>query len=225
MSTRLDIRNDFRGENPEITANVISDAVLNSWLLKGNKEVCAATFCIVTNASVTFNTVINTQYYDLEANVAKFYAIDDMPGGGVFYNNKSLKKITPGEMNFIRRNWKTADAGTPLRYWVRGKYLWFEKAPDAVVQVAIDAYLIPDPFDDDAKTPYNQLAHLEPFHDALSKYLQWKCKEKIGKDDEGARAKAAYIDYVKWMKKKVKGSNQSAVFMRPSSSNSGLARF
>ncbi len=225
MGTRLDIRTDFRNENPEITQAVISDAVLNSWLLKGNIEVACASLCISTNTSIVFNSAVGVQYYDLEANIAMFYAINDMPGGGVYYNNLPLKKATPAEMNYVKKTWKTSGNGTPIRYWRNGKYLWFEYPPDAITPIAVDAFLLPNPFNDDSQTPFNQLAHLTPYHDSLSKYLQWKCKEKVGKDDEGMKAKAAYLDYVKWMKKMVKGGNQAAVFMRPSSYNSGIPRY
>lgn len=223
--TRLEIRTAFRNENPEVTTNVILDATLNDWLLKANREICAATFCILSNATPSFNSVINQQYYDLELNISQFYSINDMPGGGVFYDNLPLRKVTPGEMNVIRKSWKTSDAGIPRRYWRQGKYLWFDVKPVAIKSIGVDSYLIPDDFNDDSKTPFNQLGHLVPFHDSLSKYLQWRCKEKIGKDDEGARAKQSYLDYVKWMKSQCKSSNQQSVFMRPSSSNSGIPRY
>ena len=225
MSTRLEFRNNFRAENPEITQNVISDSLLNAWMLKGNQEICAATFCILSNESYTFNSSTTAQYYDLEANINKVYAIDDMPGGGVYFDNIPVKKVTPGEMNYIRKSWKTASPGIPRRYWRRGKYLWFEVKPSAVKQIAIDAYLLPDDFDDDSKMPFNNLGHLIPFHDAMIKYLQWKCKEKIGKDDEGIKAELAYTKYVAMMKSRCKAGNQQSVFFRPSSSNSGLPRY
>lgn len=223
--TRLELRTLFRGENPELTLNVISDATLNAWLLKANQEVAASTYCIVSNTSYTFNTVVDTQYYDLESKISKFYAIDDMPGGGVYYDDLPLKKVSPGEMNYIRKSWKTSESGTPRRYWRRGKYLWFDVKPSAIKAVAVDAYLIPDDFNDDNALPFNGLTHLIPFHDSLSKYLQWRAKEKVGKDDEGAKAQAAYVSYVSWMKKLCKSANQSSVNFRPSSSNSGLARY
>lgn len=216
--TRLEIRNKFRAENPDVTERVITDATLNEWLISGDKEICALTRCIVSNVSETFNTVINTQYYDLTAQIDKFYDIDDMPGGGVYYNDVPLKKTTPGEMNYTARSWRTRSSGTPQKYWRRGKYLWFDRAPDAVQDVDIDCVYVSDDFDSDSVAPYNQLEHLEPFHDGLVKYLQRRTKQKIGKPEDAATAEKDYMDYVKWMKKTVKGYSQSAVFMRVAAS-------
>jgi hypothetical protein len=212
--TRQELRERFRVENPEITERVLTDAVLNLWLKLGNKEVCTATRCILSNEAETFDTVADTQFYDLQSRITKFLDIDDMPGGGVYYDDVPLTKTTPGEMNSIRRNWRTDESGTPKRYWRRGRYLWLDVPPDAVVELAIDCYLIPDDFDSDVESPYNDLTHLETYHDALSKYLQWRAKEKVGKADEALKAKTDYLDYVKWMKKMVQGYNQHAVFMR-----------
>lgn len=222
---RAELRQKMRDENPEITDSVISDATLNGWLQQANLEISAMTYCIVTNESATFDSVVGQQFYDLDLNIPNFYAVDDMPGGGVFYNNVFLKKVTPGEMNYVRRSWKTAPPGVPRRWWRRGQYLWFEVKPSAIKEIAVDAYLMPDPFDNDAKLPFNEMTSLIPFHDSLSKYLQWRVMQKVGKDDEAKIAKADYLDYVKWMKGLVKAAHQQSVFMRPTSSNSGLARF
>ena len=216
--TRQEIRERFRSENPDITDRVITDATLNTWMESADKEICAFTRCIVSNVAQTFNTVIGTKYYDLTSNISKFYDIDDMPGGGVYYDDLPLKKITIGELNYKSRGWRTADTGTPRWYFRRGTYLWLHPTPDAVQDVDVDCVLISDDFDSDSETPYNGLTHLEPFHDGISKYLQSRAKQKIGKPEEGAQAKKDYMDYLTWMKKVVKGYSQSSVYMRVASS-------
>lgn len=214
--TREEIRNDFRTENPEITDRVITDATLNLWMKKANKEICAETRCIVTNVSETFNTVIGTQYYDLEAEIDNFFDIDDLPGGGVYYNDVPLEKSSPSEMNSQRNRWRSAQSGTPRKWWMRGKYLWFDVAPVAVQDVDIDCVLIPNDLSSDSQEPFNELGYLQVYSDGISKYLQWRCKAKVEKSEEAAIAQKAYIDYVAWMKKLVRRAKASAIFRRPS---------
>lgn len=216
---RSEIRETFRAENPEITERVVTDAVLNAWMLRADKEICAITHCILSNTAETFTAVVNTQYYDLEANIDKFFDVDDLPGGGVYFNNKPLKKATPAEMNFVLRTWKTSASGTPKKWWRRGKYLWFDRAPSAASTIAVDTVYISNDFDSDAKTPYNSLGHLEPFHDGILKYLQWRAKQKIGKPDEAKIAKDDYTSYTKWMNSKVREYNNAAILMRPRARN------
>lgn len=213
--TRADLRTKFRAENPEITSNVASDVTINSWMLTANDEICCETRCIVTNESETFNSVINTQFYDLEVNISKFYDIDDMPGGGVYYDDTPLTKGSAAEMNYTSKNWKTRSSGTPKKYWRKGKYLWFDRAPDAVVEIAVDCVLRPNDFDNDAEEPFNELGHLQSYSDGINKYLQWRTKQKVGKQDEAMIAYRDYLSYVKWMKSRVKASKYGAVFIRP----------
>lgn len=214
--TREEIRNDFRTENPEITDRVITDATLNTWMKKSNKEICAETRCIVTNVSETFNTTVNIQYYDLESLIDSFFDIDDLPGGGVYYNDVPLEKTSPAELNSSSRLWRSYAAGTPKKWFMRGKYLWFDRMPSAAQDVDVDCILIPNDFDADDEEPFNELGHLQAYTDSISKYLQWRCKAKVGKPEEAASAMKAYLDYVAWMKKNVRRAKASAIFRRPS---------
>lgn len=211
---RLEMREDFRAENPEIPERVIPDATLNSWAKKGNREICAFTRCIVTNVSETFNATVDLQHYDLEALIENFYDIDDLPGGGVYYDDEPLEKTTPAELNQKKRSWRTVDSGTPKFYFRRGKNLWFDRAPDDDLEIAVDCILVPDDFDSDTVTPYNDLSHLSPFHDGLLKYLQFRAKSKVGKEDEAQKAKKEYEDYLVWMKKQVSSAKHSSIQMR-----------
>lgn len=212
---RLEIRQKFREENPEITDRVVTDAVLNAWLLSGNREVCCLTRCIVSEESYNLQATVNIQKYDLTENISKFYDIDDMPGGGVYYNDKPLTKSSQGEMNQTASRWKARTAGTPKFYWRRGKYLWLD-CPAAATgdDIEIDYILLPDAFDSDAKYPFNELDHLQTFDDALVKYLQLRNKQRVGKQEEASIARQDYKDYVDWMKKTVSGYSRSASFMR-----------
>lgn len=215
--TRSEIRTDFRTENPEVTDRVITDALLNTWMIKANREICAETRCIVTNVSETFNTVANTQYYDLSLQVDNFFDIDDYDGGGVYYNDVALQKSSPAEMNSSNRRWRSLAAGTPKKWWMKGKYLWFDRMPDAAQDVDVDCILIPDDFDSDSKEPFNELGHLQTYADSINKYLQWRCKEKIGKKEDAAIAKSSYVDYVLWMKKIIRKAKASPIYLKPSS--------
>ena len=214
--TRLEIRNKFRVENPEITSRVITDAQLNEFCEAGDLEICCISRCIMSNESEIISSVVNLQYYDLETQIDKFYDIDDMPGGGVYYNDLPLKKTSLSEMNYTKPRWKTASAGTPKKFWRRGKYLWLDVKPaTADLEIAVDCVYIPDPFDADDKEPFNEIGSLQPYAEAIIKYLQWRCKQKIGKHDEAAIAEKDYSAYVNWMKKRVSAAKYSAVYIKP----------
>lgn len=214
--TRAELRAKFRAENPEVTVRVISDTTLNEWMKTANKEVCCETRCIVTNESEIIESIVGRKYYDLESEISNFHDIDDMPGGGVYYDDKPLLKASPGEMNRLSRSWRTASNGTPKRYWRRGKYLRLDRGPDtANVDIAVDCILRPEDFDADSKEPFNGLQHLQDFSDSINKYLQWRTKDLIGKEGESDKAFKNYLTYIAWMKKRVKGSKYGAIYIQP----------
>jgi hypothetical protein len=216
--TRQELREKFRDENPEATTRVVTDTELNAWMLVANNEICTFTRCIVQNEPEVIESVVGTQFYDLEAAVSNFLDIDDMPGGGVYYDNKPLILSSPGEMNRISKNWRTASDGTPKRYWRRGKYLWLDRAPDtANVDISVEIILKADDFDQDSEEPFNGLGHLQAYSDSINKYLQWRLKRKLGKSNEAKDALDDYNSYLTLMKKAVKAGKYGPVSIRPSS--------
>lgn len=216
---RTEIITRFREENPEMTANVISDTVLKSWLLVGDKEICAKARLIVTDD--TIDAVVGQSQYDLTA-LDKFYDIDRVPGDGVNRVDtdgryKRLIETTRAELSNINTNWRSAANGTPKYCYRRGKYLNVWPAPDSSIDsFAIDYVAISDDFDNDSITPYNQLAYLEVFHPALNFYLNWRAKVKVGKSDEAMTAMQLYVAYIEWMKRAIGGGKYGPMAFVPS---------
>lgn len=214
--TRKEIIDDFRVENPDITINVISDALLNVWCKKADKEVCAITRCIIDQNGTVIETAENDTHWDLTAKITKFYDIDEWPGGGVSYDDDRLTKTTIAELDDESPSWRTRSAGTPKKYYRRGKWLYLDRPVDSNIKdIRIYSVLISDNFDDDDKTPYNGLTYLEPFHDAIGKYLQWKGKAKKGKPEEAGLAKTEFFDYCQWMKKMIGGGKYTEIRFEP----------
>jgi len=213
---RLEVRQLFRQDSPEVTDRVCSDTVLNSWIDLANREAGCAARCIVSNIPETFHSVEDLQYYDLESNIDNFYDIDDVPGGGVFYDDSPLTKTSPAEMNYKSSQWKSKDSGTPKKWWRRGKFLWFDYAPDTGdLDIEVDCVYIPSDLSTDASEIFNGLGHLQPYSEAISKFLQIKAKELLGKYNEATQAMQHYQKYVAWMKAQVAGYSQTAIYMRP----------
>ena len=207
---RTEIIRRFRTENPEIPERVITDPLLHDWCLDGDKEVCAITRCIVDQDGTEITTVEDDEYYDLITQITNFYDIDEYPGGGVTYNDKRIDKTSIAELDFKSPNWRNRDSGTPKAYYRRGKFLYLDRPVDSnVYTLKVYAVLISNDFDDDDKTPYNQLSYLEPFHNGINKYLQWKAKEQIGK--EGSKARGEFVNYTTWMKSEIGGGKFSAI--------------
>lgn len=217
--TRADIIQRFRDENPEITANVISDITLNSWLLVGDKEICAKARLIVDTGIIV--PIVGQASYDLTV-LSKFFDIDENPGGGVSRvntnpNEKRIDKTTRAYLDANVSQWRTASSGTPKYYYRRGKYMYVYPKPDTTItQFNIDFVAISNDFNNDNITPYNQLSYLEPFHPGLVFYLTMRAKAKVGKDDESTTAMNMYNAYIQWMITSVGGGKFGPIEFRPS---------
>lgn len=216
--TRAEIIDMFRAENPEITERVATNTVLNNWCEVGDKLICALTRCIVGDA--VFNSVASTSSYDtrynLTAEITKFYDIDDYPGGGVSFDDDPLDKTSVAELDNENSSWRTRAAGVPEKYYRRGKWLYFDRPiKTAALEIRVYAVLISDDFDNDSKTPYNELEYLEPFHNGINKYLQWQAKLKVGKPEEGPIAQKEFYDFAAMMKKVIGGGKYSPIYFQP----------
>ena len=214
--TRAEIITKFRSENPEITNRVISNATLYDWCEVADREICAFTRCIVSNEPTTITTEEDDTHWDLTSKISKFYDIDEYPGGGVAYNDKRIDEATVAELDEESSGWRTRSSGTPVKYYRRGKYLYVDRPINSnVYDITIYAVFISDDFDSNNKTPYNQLKHLEPFHDGINKYLQWRAMGKVGKEDEAKIAYTDYNSYVAWMKKQIQGGSHNTFYFTP----------
>lgn len=214
--TRSEIVSQFREENPEITSRVITDTVLNSWLLFGDKDFCSRTRCIVDQDGTTISTTEDDQYYDLTSEITSFFDIDEYPGGGVTYNDKRLTMTTIAELDRESPNWRSRDNGTPKKYYRRGPYMYLDRPVGSdEYDIKVYAVLKSNDFDSDV-APYNELTHLEPFHYGLVKWLKWKAKEKIGKRQDAIKAQAEYVDYTKWVKLELGGGKYGPIYLAPS---------
>lgn len=212
---RTEIISQFREENPEITLRVISDSVLASWLKTGDKDVCAKTRCIVDQDGTTIETSEDDESYDLTSYISRFFDVDDFPGGGVTYNDKRLNMTTIAELDMEASNWRGREAGTPQKWYRRGKWLYLDRPIDSNEEdLKVYAVLIPSDFDSDSKTPFNQLTYLEPYHPILVRYLKWRAKEKIGKRQDAINARAEYITEIQDMKKTLGGGKFGKIYFR-----------
>jgi hypothetical protein len=216
--TRAEIVAMFRADNTDIPERVISNAKLHNWALVGDKLVCAISRCIVTD--VVFNSVVTTSVYntrfDLTDEIDKFYDIDENPGGGVSFDDDPLDKTTVAELDSETPTWRTRSAGTPSKYYRRGKYVYFDRPiKTADLEIRVYAVLISDDFSNDNIMPYNQLTYLEPFHNGINKYLTWQAKLEIGKPQEAAKAEKDFYDFTNFMKRMITGGKVSAIRFQP----------
>lgn len=212
--TLTDILEQFRRDNPEITDRVADDDVVKDWAFSADKEFCAITRCIVgddTFDSVASTSVYDTRY-DLTALVDKFYDIDTFPGGGVSFDDDPLDKTTVAELDEEDSDWRNRSAGTPEKYYRRGKYLYFDyPIKTAGEEIRVYVVLISDDFTGISQVPYNGLTYLEPYHVGILKYLTWMGKGKIGKPGEAGEKRKEFLDYAQWAKSQIGGNKYSPI--------------
>lgn len=195
---RGEIITRFREENPEITTNVVTNAVLQSWVEVGDQEVGVRTRLI--KSSATFTATIDQDTYSLVNEITKFYDIDEYPGGGVAFNNKRLTLETPSSLDVKRPSWRTATSGTPKDYYRRQGNIVLGKPPSTASTIKVYTILVPNALDDDTKLPFNELSYLEPFHYSLVLYLKMRTfMGKVKKKDMGMAAQQEFESYIKWM--------------------------
>lgn len=215
-----DIIQRFRDENPEIDANVISDATLMTWLLIGDQEVCMKARLIIQEGSSVVS-VQGKNTYDLTKLSALFFDISEQPGGGVcqFNSSTTYKRLTKKTKAWLDVNvsqWRTASQGTPRYYYRSGQNIVVYPTPDnTIINFTVDLVLLSNPFNNLNIMPFNQLPYLAPFHYALVLYLTWRAKVKVGKDEESDTALKAYSGYVEWMIKTIGGGKFDEIEFRP----------
>jgi hypothetical protein len=214
--TRSEIIQMFRDEFPDLPSRVISDTTLNSWCLLADKAFCAITRCIVDQDGTTITTTEDDQYYDLASEITNFYDIDDYPGSGVLYNGKRLTKTTMSALDVESPNWRARDSGTPKKWYRRGKYLYLDRKIDANAEdLIIYSVLLSDDWNTDV-APFNQLSHLEPYHEAIGYYLAERAKGKIAKPEEAVTKGNKFLDYCNWAKKQIGGNISGPIYFRKS---------
>lgn len=211
---RSEIIQQFRADNPEITARVLTDAVLNSWLTQGNKEFCVEVRCIRDNGT-TIITVENDISWVLTTEISNFFDINDYPGSGVVYNNKALVKTTMASLDEESSTWRDWSSGVPKKWYRQGNYLYLDRKIDSAVDdLIVYSVLLPDDWITDI-APFNALTYLSPYHYAMVLYLTKRAKAKVGKAKSSAMAKLEYDNYVKWVKNQLGGNKNAPIIFQP----------
>ena len=211
---RSEIMARFREECPEIPTRVISDTVLYSWCELADKEFCAETRCIVDQDGTEWNTAVNDTNYNLSTKITSFYDIDDTYASGVVYDGKPLTKTTMAGLDLDSTSWRARDAGTPKKWYRRGNFLYLDRpAATAALKVKVYSVLLSDDWTTDV-APFNQLAYLEPFHEAILLNLIARAKAKVAKGQEAQAALAMYTAFVKWSKGQLLGNKGGPIYFR-----------
>lgn len=214
--TRTEIIDQFRQENPEITSRVITNTVLNSWLLEGNQNVCIRARCIRKSATA-IASVAEQAGYNLADEISDFFDISEHQDGGIAYDDDRLEERTKAWLDEHYSSWRTASSGTPKHYYRYMNYIYLYPKPDTSDEdIDVDYVAIPADFDSNVE-PFNQIKYLSVFSYSLVKWLKIKAKQKIGKPQDAANAMLEYEEYIKFMKKTIGGYQFGEISFRPKS--------
>lgn len=199
------ILTDVRRALLEISAQFWSDAELLRYLNRGELDYVNKTRILEDTAQVSL--VQGRLDYPLPPNwlsaKAVFFKVENADGT---YHWKRLyptnieknAQVAPNFMNTTSDN-----QGTPQRYWIWGRTLWLDKAPDANNDTSLVLFYKSKPI---ALTAATQQINLDDsLSEALTAYILDKAWSKENEPDRADEQKTIYDRYVaegrKWVKK------------------------
>lgn len=113
----------------------------------------------------------------------------------------NLEKTAQQNSNFI--NTEVANQGTPQRYWIWGRSLWLDKAPDAASATYLLLFYKAKPIP--LTTTTQEINLDDSLSEALFEYIMWKTLRKEQEFDTANEHQLVYAQYVaegrKWVKK------------------------
>ena len=125
-----ELKTEFQQRCPDSPALAAQQLI---WANNGARDIARRTKCLSTNGS--FNTVADTQEYDLISNFSAFLAID--PDGGVqYYDGTDYHKLKATSKSWLDKyitGWKNESSGEPKGYYLEGKNIGLYPKPNASV--------------------------------------------------------------------------------------------
>jgi hypothetical protein len=111
---RLEIRTIVRKRLGETTGAFWTDPELNTWINVACKDVAFRTKCLRTNGLLT--TTADTQEYALSGftNILSVLEVEYYQDGTTW---EKIIATTREELNSLTPGWKSADSGTPQKYY------------------------------------------------------------------------------------------------------------
>lgn len=194
-----EIIDDVREELVETIAAFWSDAQLLALLNRAEKDFCNKTRMLEGRA--TMQTQIGIMNYPLPSNwlSAKGVTYDDAvvnPDTTITHNLRRLRPTNLEKMLQERPQFRdVSDTGTfgmPDQYFLWGREIWLNRAPDKAVDVELWFKSKPIPITD----PEQQINIDDSLSDALHQYMLWKAWSKEKEFDLATAAEQEYIRYV-----------------------------
>lgn len=189
-----EIINDVRRELVETIGAFWSDAELLALLNRGEKDFVNKTRCLESKA--TLSTQVGIMNYPLPTNW--------LSSRGVTYDNvsagvSSLVRLVPTNLEkMLQENPQFRDVsdtskfGTPRQYFIWGREVWLDRAPDQITTVELWFKSKPIPL-----TVATQEINIDDsLSDALHHFMLWKAWSKEKEFDLATAAEQQYMAYV-----------------------------
>lgn len=166
----------------EATKRTIKDNVLELILNNGAVQVAKLAVCLPENKKI--DGVANQQEYRLRDHITDFLTMDKP---GVWYREDAMsdyQQLYPRTMKWLDRNnpnWRDETSSTPTYYAVKGDVLTVVPAFDTDVSDGLWVYYGAKPPRMNSEDHYpfggsDLLPHLEPLHETILLFWQWKGK-------------------------------------------------
>lgn len=197
---------DVRRELVEISASYWTDAELLRHINRGELDFTNKTRILEDTASLSLTQ--GRLDYPLPSNWlsarAVFFKVVDAQSGTFRWKRiypSNLEKTAQQSPNFM--NTETTNQGSPQRYWIWGRSLWLDKAPDANNSTTLLLFYKSKPIPLTLVT--EQLNLDDSLSEAITAYILWKAWSKEQEFDRADAQQLTYDRYVaegrRWVKK------------------------
>jgi hypothetical protein len=197
---------DVRRELVEISASYWTDAELLRHINRAENDFVNKTRILEDTASLSLTQ--GRLDYPLPSNwlsaKAVFFKIVDATTGDFRWKRlypSNLEKTAQQSPNFM--NTETTNQGTPSRYWIWGRSLWLDRAPDAENATTLLLFFKSKPIPLTYVTDSINLD--DSLSEAITAYILWKAWVKEQEFDRADAQQLTYDRYVaegrRWVKK------------------------
>ena len=192
-----------------------SSAELNIRINDAQRFIAKTTHCLYVQGLST--PVAGTREYSKPTNCISIDRVSVIQNSSATaYNQyKKLPLVTMGGLDRDFPTWEQNLAGLPLRYYLRGDKIGFDRPFSAVYcstgAIKIDYFKYPADMTSDSSEPYDGVDFLQNYSDVIVLGVAYKCKQDENKWNEATTLQAEYVAEINLMMDNLNFNTDSTV--------------